>query len=88
MHALISKVEEAHHKELQLAQVELQTLSEHLTDGEATSQTLEQRVTVLERDRLSPMDIKVALQLQLEDQILHNNLRLWGIPEATDQENL
>lgn len=89
--AFITKVEEAHYKELQQVRVGLQVLTERVADGEATSQTLEQRVTVLERDRLAQMDTTVALQIQLEDlkdRSRRNNLRLRGIPEAMGQENL
>lgn len=71
--------------------VELQTLSECLTDGETTTQILEQQMTALGRERFFQMDATVALQLQLkdlEDRSCRNNLRLQGIPEATDQENL
>lgn len=72
-------------------QVELQALTEHVTDGKAITQTLEQRVVGLERDRLAQTDNTVALQLQLEDlkdRTCRNNVQLRGIPEAMDQENL
>lgn len=88
---LIGKVEDAHRKELELVRGELQILVERVTDGESAYQSLEQRVSILERDSYTQKETSVALQLQLEDledRSRRNNVRLRGIPEALDQENL
>lgn len=90
---LIGKVEAAHCKELELELVrgELQILAERVTDGESAYQSLEQLVSILERYSYTQKETSVALQLQLEDledRSRRNDVRLRGIPEASDQENL
>lgn len=84
---LISRVEDAHHRELQ----QVQALSDHLTVDETTTTALKQQVAALERDRYFEADAAVVLQLDLEDledRSHWNNLRLRGLPEDTGQENL
>lgn len=81
--ALIHRVEDAHHKGPQAVHMEIQLLSDRLTVDETATYALEQRVTSLERDRTSQVEIAVALQLQmedLEDRSRRNNLRLRGLP--------
>lgn len=65
--ALISKVEEAHGKELQVIHGdEIQTISEHLAVDESVTHSLEQRVTTLEKNKISHTETAKVFQLQLE----------------------
>lgn len=47
--------------------MEIQLISDHLTVDETTTNTLEQRITIREREIVSHMGTAIAVQLQLED---------------------
>lgn len=85
--AQITRVEDAHRKDLQL----LQTLTERLIVDEMVTNRLEQPISQVERAGASQTNDAAALQVQLdglEDHGRRNNLRLQGLPETTDRENL
>lgn len=76
---------------LQAVHTEIQIISDLHTVDEITTNALEQRVSILERDRNSHMETAIAFQIQLEDmedRNHQNNLRLWGLPETINQSSL
>lgn len=89
--ALILHLEETHHHNIQEVREDVSNIADRVTVGEASFSTLEYRVAALAQSRDYHRDTAIALQLHLEDiedRSRRNNLRLCGIPEGTDTENL
>lgn len=89
--ALIGWVEAAHRQELRVVWKEVQMFSSRLTVGETSLSTLDQRVSALETVQDKHTEAAAPLQLHLgdmEDRSRRNNLRLRGLPEATESGNL
>lgn len=89
--ALILKLEETHRRDIQEVRGEISNLTERVSTGESSVSLLSDRVSALEQARDQQRDTAIALQLHLEDvedRSRRNNLRLRGIPEMAQQENL
>lgn len=88
--ALIHKVEDAHHTEMHQVHTEIQVLTDRLTAGEATTNSLGEGVEAMERERGAYVETMADMQLRIEDLKGGSclcNLRLRGISEALEQEN-
>lgn len=84
--ALVSRIEEAHSHDIQEVKEEVQSLAIRVETGETSVTSLEHRMSALENAQATQMATAVDLQLHLEDledRSRRNNLRLWGLPEAT-----
>lgn len=91
MEALVLRVEEQHHRDLQEIHTGVHGIDERLTREEASKGALETRVAQLERAQRRHQDQLVKVQLHakdLENWSCRQNLRLRGIPESTGPENL
>lgn len=67
------------------------TLSERMTGGESSIRSLEQRMGEFEKLQSTQANLIIDLQLQtemLEDRSRRNNLRLRGLLEVMDLEDL
>lgn len=88
---LIQRVEEAHKRDIQEIKTDIQTIDHRVTTGESLTSALESRILSLEqaqesRDR-ELQEVQLHLE-EMEDRSRRNNLRLRGIPEATESEDL
>lgn len=91
MEALVLRVEEQHRRDFQQIRAEVGGLDDRLTRGEASVSVLEARVAQMEQAHSLYQDQLAEVQLHAEDlenRSRRNNLRLWGLPEATGPENL
>lgn len=89
--ALILRLVDAHHQDIQAVRTDVQAISDRVSTGETSLSALEHRAAALEGSQETQMDTAMALQLHLEDlkdRSRRNNLRLRGLPEATGTENL
>lgn len=89
--APILQIEEAHNKDIQEVREDLHIVENRVTSGETRISTLEERMQAMEQSQhahlLEAQEMKLHLE-EMEDRSRRNNLRLWGIPEATGQEDL
>lgn len=58
--ALIAKVEEAHHADIQQVYVEIQEVSERLEAGEVRVSSLEERVSVMKKEEHIEMVLEIS----------------------------
>lgn len=89
--ALILRLEETHRRDIQEVRGEDSILTDWVTTGEESVTSLEARVLPLEQTWDQHRETAISLQLHLEnveDQSRRNNLRLRGIPESADVENI
>lgn len=89
--ALILRLEETHRREIQEVKGVVSTLTDGVASGEVSMTSLETRVSELERARDQHRDTAVSLEMHLEDiedRSHRNNLRLRGIPEASEAKNV
>lgn len=87
---LILCLEETHRRDFQEVKADVSTLADRVTTGES-SRRWDYVCWKLERARDQHRDTAIAPQLHLEDvkdQSHCNNLRLRGIPESVEVENL
>lgn len=88
---LIGRIETQHRKEMQKMTGEMKSLSTRLLSGETSVADLGWRVSDLEHLHDAQIDSVTMLQHhmeEMEDRSRCNNLRLWGLPEATGAEDL
>lgn len=86
--SLILQIEEAHSRDIQEVRTVLHSVSDRVTSGETLVAALETRVQALDRASDSHI-VEAQLNLEeMEDRSRRNNLRLWGLPEATGPEDL
>lgn len=89
--ALILRLEETHRRDIQEVRGEVSNLTERVVSGEESVSSLEARVAALEQARDHHHKSAVSLQLHLEDvedRSRRYNLRLRGIPEAAEMEDV
>lgn len=85
------RLEETHQRDIQEVREDVTALTDRVSTVEASFAVLEGRVAALEQTRDVQQDQTTTLQLHLEeikDWSRRNNLRLWGLPEATGMESL
>lgn len=91
MEAMVSRLEEAHRRELQLTWTEVQVLSDKFKAEESAVASLEAWITELEKEQSSQTSQTSSIQLRLEeyeDRSRRNNLRFRGLPEDIEEESL
>lgn len=84
-------MEETHCTEMHQVHTEIQLITDRLTMGEVRVTSLGERLEIMEIERGEYAETVAEMQLwieELEDRSRRCNLRLRGVPEALEQENL
>lgn len=85
------RLEETHRRDIQEVREEVSTLTDHVASREESVSSLAERVAALKQSQDQHREAAIALQLHLEDvedRSRCNNLRLRGIPEPADAEDV
>lgn len=89
--AWVGKLEAAHRKYITAVRKAIKQLTDRVDSGESSVAALERRMQAMENRQTSQATKILTQQLQLEnteDRSRRNNLRLRGLPEAPEAENL
>lgn len=88
--AMIFRVSEIHEWDLQEVRSDVQQFVVRVIGGESAVETIVKKMAAIEQELIKHMEHSLALQLHigLEDQSRWGNLRLRGLSETIDQEEL